>query len=120
MADAPAAGAAPKTRKLRKQEVAEGLSATDLGLSAADPRLVGSAVKAGPLQKRSEQGLLHNWKKRHVVLTEALLYYFETEASAKPQGEPLSLAPARPLRARGDDTTSESKAIDAGTITIGA
>jgi hypothetical protein len=86
MADTPTTAAPPKTRKLRKQEAAEGLSPTDV-LAAKDPRLVDAAVKAGPLQKRSEQGLLHNWKKRHVVLTEALLYYFESEASAKPQGE---------------------------------
>jgi len=70
-------------RKLRKDEVKEGI-ASDAVQSAAS--LTKAAQKGGYLTKRSDQGLIKNWKKRWVMLCSNLLYYFEAETSVKPQG----------------------------------
>ena len=70
--------------KVRKDEAKEGIGAGERNVPAAE--LASSALKAGLLEKRSEQGLVHNWKKRHCVLSDSLLYYYETSESAKPQG----------------------------------
>ena len=40
----------------------------------------------GFLRKRSDQGFFKNWKKRWVVLSDRLLYYFLDEQSANPNG----------------------------------
>ena len=72
-------------RRLRKEEVKEGIASHQI--QSADS-LAGTALRGGFLQKRSEQGLVKNWKKRYVVLVaEGLLYYFEGEHSKKPSGE---------------------------------
>ena len=72
-------------RKLRKLEQKEGIEAQHVVQSADS--ITGSALRGGYLQKRSEQGFLHNWKRRWVALVgEGLLYYFEDEHSKKPRG----------------------------------
>lgn len=43
--------------------------------------------KGGYLTKRSDQGMIKNWKKRWVMLAGNLLYYFASEGAPKPQGE---------------------------------
>ena len=76
----------PKTgRKLRKDEVKEGLAVQDVK-SAEALRHEHATAMGGYLQKRSDQGLFKNWKKRWVMLVGSLLYYFESEESKNPQG----------------------------------
>lgn len=68
--------------KLRKEEAREGIEAVAKTVAAKDL----NALRSGWLEKRSEQGLVSNWKRRHCVLADGLLYYFESPDSAKPQG----------------------------------
>lgn len=83
---------AVRGKGIRKEEEREGIEVGVRNVSAAD--LEPTATKAGVLEKRSEQGLVHNWKRRHCVLSDALLYYFEAPDSKKPQGERRAQAAA--------------------------
>lgn len=68
------------SRKLRKDEAQEGIDASAiLSVEAIEA----SASKAGFLLKRSDQGLIKNWKRRWVVLNDKLLYYFENAQAKK-------------------------------------
>ena len=76
--------AAPSSaRKLRKDELTEGI---DKSAIVAAAELKDCAIKAGYLNKRSAQGVVHNWKKRWIVLNATFLYYYESPDSKKPQG----------------------------------
>ena len=77
----------PTKTKVRRDEAKEGIEAGVRNVTVSD--LGSTTLKAGMLEKRSEQGFIHNWKKRHCVLSDNLLYYFETLDSKKPQGEKL-------------------------------
>jgi len=79
-----AGGAGVKvTRKLRKDETREGIEAELLVPAEA---LEPMASKTGWLQKRSENGLIQNWKRRWVVLASTLLYYYDSDDARKPAG----------------------------------
>ena len=51
----------------------------------------------GFLRKRSDQGFFKNWKKRWVVLSDRLLYYFLDEQSVNPNGERAEEARGGPI-----------------------
>ena len=74
------------SRRLRKDEVKEGVSADAVKSAESLQHDVATAI-GGYLQKRSDNGLFKSWKKRWVMLTGGYLYYFEVEDSANPQGE---------------------------------
>jgi hypothetical protein len=89
MAEAPADGGKPAgmrgllVDRHKREQAKEGIPAT---AAVAALSLGATATRSGWLEKRSEQGLVRNWKRRWVVLSDSLLYYFEGEDSAKPQG----------------------------------
>jgi hypothetical protein len=75
-------------RKARKDEKREGISPA---LLVPAQVLKGSrATKCAYLQKRSSNGLISNWKRRWTVLDapDKALFYYESEVSAAPKGEP--------------------------------
>ena len=82
-------GAPPGGRKLRKDETKEGILPEDVK-SAEDLSVDPSVVMSGFMNKRSDQGLFKNWRKRWVVLSvspgSALLYYFQDQNAANPNG----------------------------------
>jgi len=69
-------------RKIREDESKEGIDASSI-VSAES--LVG-AVKTGYMNKRSEQGIVKNWKRRWVAIVGNLLYYYADEVAKAPQG----------------------------------
>ena len=71
------------SRRVRAGERAEGVDASAL---VPAHTLTATAVRAGYLNKRSAQGLVHNWRTRWVVLHDCLLYYYATAEAAQPQG----------------------------------
>lgn len=102
MAEAPADGKPAGVRGLlvdrhKREQAKEGIPAAAV---VAARSLGATETRSGWLEKRSEQGIVRNWKKRWVVLSDALLYYFEGEDSAKPQGASFSRWPGRTVRHR--------------------
>ena len=79
-------GSGSKPRKLKKDEQREGVDAAAVSLTAAAAASGEDVVKVGILLKRSQNGLVHNWRRRFVVLREKLLFYYESPESVKPQG----------------------------------